>query len=45
VLWAQCERCEKWRTVEAAPAEDAQWFCEMKAGFSCATPLELGADQ
>jgi hypothetical protein len=44
-IWAQCELCDKWRTVEAEPAEEEEWFCEMKAGFDCDTPLEPGADE
>ena len=42
--WVQCDRCGKWRVVEAgAVSADASWFCEMNADHahaSCGVPEE-----
>lgn len=42
VDWAQCDMCDKWRTVIDVPADDAAFDCSM-VGLSCDAPALLWA--
>ena len=44
IIWVQCDKCDKWRSVGLQPKEGIFWECSFKPGFTCATALEPGAD-
>lgn len=45
VNWAQCDLCNKWRTIERVLAAGEAFTCRDSTAASCATPLEVGANE
>ena len=43
MIWVQCDKCDKWRSVDLQPKDGIFWECSFKPGFTCATALEPGA--
>jgi len=40
--WVLCENCKAWRILEPGINPEDSFYCSMKEGFSCETPLEPG---